>query len=40
MVKEGLLDKNVPRGTWRITEKGRKFHQDHKALTVQDIVRN
>jgi restriction system protein len=40
MVKEGLLDKNVPRGTWRITEKGRKFYQDHKALTVQDIVRN
>jgi hypothetical protein len=40
MVKEGLLDKNVPRGVWRITEKGRKFYQDHKALTVQDIVRN
>ncbi len=40
MVKEGLLDRNVPRGVWRITEKGRKFYQDHKALTVQDIVRN
>jgi hypothetical protein len=34
MVKEGFLDRNVPRGVWRITEKGRKFYQDHKALTV------
>ncbi len=40
MVKEGLLDRNVPRGVWRITEKGRKFYQNNKALTVQDIVRN
>jgi restriction system protein len=40
MVKEGLLDRSVPRGTWRITEKGRKFYQNNKALTVQDIVRN
>ena len=40
MVKEGLLDGSVPRGVWRITEKGRKFYQDHKALTVQEIVRN
>jgi hypothetical protein len=40
MVEEGLLDRNVPRGTWRITEKGRKFYQNNKALTVQDIVRN
>lgn len=40
MVEEGLLDKNVPRGVWRITEKGRKFYQNNKALTVQDIVRN
>jgi predicted transcriptional regulator len=39
MVKEGLLDRSVPRGVWRITEKGRKFYQD-KALTVQEIVRN
>jgi restriction system protein len=39
MVKEGLLDRNVPRGVWRITEKGRKFYQNNKALTVQDIVR-
>jgi restriction system protein len=39
MVEEGLLDRNVPRGTWRITEKGRKFYQNNKALTVQDIVR-
>ena len=40
MVEEGLLDRNVPRGVWRITEKGRKFYQNNKALTVQDIVRN
>jgi restriction system protein len=40
MVEEGLLDRNVPRGVWRITEKGRKLYQDRKALTVQDIVRN
>lgn len=40
MVKEGLLDRNVPRGVWRITEKGKKFYQNNKALTVQDIVRN
>jgi hypothetical protein len=40
MVEEGLLDRNVPRGVWRITEKGRKFYQGRKALTVQDIVRN
>jgi hypothetical protein len=40
MVKEGLLDRSVPRGVWRITEKGRKFYQNNKALTVQDIVRN
>jgi restriction system protein len=40
MVEEGLLDRNVPRGVWRITEKGRKFYQGCKALTVQDIVRN
>jgi hypothetical protein len=40
MVKEGLLDRSVPRGVWRITEKGRKFYQDHKALIVQEIVRN
>jgi len=40
MVKKGLLDRSVPRGVWRITEKGRKFYQDHKALTVQEIVRN
>jgi len=39
MVEEGLLDRNVPRGVWRITEKGRKFYQNNKALTVQDIVR-
>lgn len=39
MVKEGLLDRNVPRGVWRITEKGKKFYQNNKALTVQDIVR-
>jgi hypothetical protein len=39
MVKEGLLDRNVPRGVWRTTEKGRKFYQNNKALTVQDIVR-
>jgi restriction system protein len=39
MVKDGLLDRNVPRGVWRITEKGRKFYQNNKALTVQDIVR-
>ena len=31
MVKEGLLDRSVPRGVWRITEKGRKFYQEHKA---------
>jgi restriction system protein len=40
MVEEGLLDRNVPRGVWRITEKGRKFYQNNKALTVQEIVRN
>jgi hypothetical protein len=40
MVEEGLLDRNVPRGVWRITEKGRKFYQERKALTVQEIVRN
>jgi restriction system protein len=40
MVEEGLLDRNVPRGVWRITEKGRKFYQGRKALTVQEIVRN
>jgi len=40
MVEEGLLDRSVPRGVWRITEKGRKFYQNNKALTVQDIVRN
>jgi restriction endonuclease Mrr len=40
MVKEGLLDRSIQRGVWRITEKGRKFYQDHKALTVQEIVRN
>jgi len=40
MVEEGLLDRNVPRGVWRITEKGRKLYQNNKALTVQDIVRN
>lgn len=40
MVEEGLLDRNVPRGVWRITEKGRKFYQNNEALTVQDIVRN
>jgi len=40
MVKDGLLDRNVPRGVWRITEKGRKFYQEHKALTVQEIVKN
>lgn len=40
MLEEGLLDRNVPRGVWRITEKGRKFYQNNKALTVQDIVRN
>jgi len=39
MVEEGLLDRNVPRGVWRITEKGRKFYQDHKALTFEEIVR-
>ena len=39
MVKEGLLDRSVQRGVWRITEKGRKFYQNNKALTVQDIVR-
>jgi hypothetical protein len=39
MVEEGLLDRNAPRGAWRITEKGRKFYQERKALTVQDIVR-
>jgi restriction system protein len=40
MVEEGLLDRNVPRGVWRITERGRKLYQNNKALTVQDIVRN
>jgi restriction system protein len=39
MVEEGLLDRNVPRGIWKITEKGRKFYQEHKALIVQEIVR-
>jgi len=40
MVEEGLLDRNAPRGVWRITERGRKFYQELKALTVQEIVRN
>jgi hypothetical protein len=30
MVKEGLLKSNSPRGLWEITEKGRKYLEEHK----------
>ena len=30
MVKEGLLSDSSPNGIWEITEKGRKYYEEHK----------